>query len=198
MRVDHRSFYADLFSKPAAAEFVKSEPPPLARRPAPQAAEPNLGEAPPVPAKPPTPPTPRALPAPKERSQPAAEPADAAAARQAASPLRELIGDVDMHRLSPRQMANLSSDLYAAGVVSFDDYAALAFQPELHPDFARTIGALTGERAEPDRPQDFVQLWEDRAEFQRRHNAARADLVRQSERIAQVLRRIDAPTNVVV
>ncbi len=93
-------------------------------------------------------------------------------------------------------MANLSFDLYTAGVVSFDDYAALAFQPELHPDFARTIGALTGEPADPDRPRDFVQLWEDRADFQRRHNAARADLVKQGERIASVLRQIDAPTSV--
>jgi len=93
-------------------------------------------------------------------------------------------------------MANLSQDLYAAGVVSFDDYAALAFQPELHPDFGRTIGALTGERAEPDRPRDFVRLWDERAEFQRRHNAARADLVRQNERIAAALRQIDVPTDV--
>lgn len=171
MRVDAKDFYADLFSRPAVAELVRHEPPPL--KPSPAAAI-------------------KALPAPKP------EPAPSKAAASARSPLRQLIGDVDVHRLSPRQMANLSSDLYAAGVVSFDDYAALAFQPELHPDFARTIGALTGERAEPDRPRDFVKLWEERAEFQRRHNAARADLVSQDERIAAVLRQIDAPTNVVV
>ncbi len=173
MRVDAKDFYADLFSKPAAADPAVAD---LARR-----APPRLR---------PSPSAIKALPAPKP------EPA-AATSAPARSPLRQLIGDVDLHRLSPRQMANLSQDLYAAGVVSFDDYAALAFQPELHPDFARTIGALTGERAEPDRPRDFVRLWEDRAEFQRRHNAGRADLVRQDERIARVLRQIDAPTNVV-
>lgn len=173
MRVDAKDFYADLFSKSTVADFVRNQPPPLKSRPA------EL----------------KALPAPKPEPSSVKTPSKAASAR---SPLRQLIGDVDMHRLSPRQMANLSSDLYAAGVVSFDDYAALAFQPELHPDFARTIGALTGERAEPDRPRDFVRLWEERAEFQRRHNAARADLVKQDERIAAVLRQIDAPTNVVV
>ncbi|MBI2584952.1 MAG: hypothetical protein HYW28_03635 [Rhodospirillales bacterium] len=178
MRVDAKDFYADLFSKPALADLVRHEPPPLKTRPG---IEPGNQI--------------KALPAPKPEPSAVKTPSKAAAAR---SPLRQLIGDVDMHRLSPRQMANLSSDLYAAGVVSFDDYAALAFQPELHPDFARTIGALTGERAEPDRPRDFVRLWEERAEFQRRHNAARADLVKQDERIAAVLRQIDAPTNVVV
>ncbi len=95
-------------------------------------------------------------------------------------------------------MANLSLDLYAAGAISFDDYSLLAFQPELHPDFNRTIGALTGEEANPDRPRDFVSLWDDRAAFQRRHNAGRNDLIEQSERIASVLRRIDTPTNVMV
>jgi len=179
MRVDAKSFYADLFSKPAvaAAAAERRDPPPL--KPHPAGAAEKLADA-----------AVKALPPPKP------EPAAAKTPAAARSPLRQLIGNADMHRLSPRQMANLSSDLYAAGVVSFDDYAALAFQPELHPDFNRTIGALTGERAEPDRPRDFVALWDDRAEFQRRHNAARADLVKQSERIAQVLRRIDAPTDV--
>ena len=176
MRVDAKDFYADLFSKPSLADFVRNKPPPLKTRPV---AEPGTKL--------------KALPAPKPEPSAVKTPSKSAAAR---SPLRQLIGDVDLHRLSPRQMANLSQDFYAAGVVSFDDYAALAFQPELHPDFGRTIGALTGERAEPDRPRDFVRLWEERAEFQRRHNAARADLVRQDERIAAVLRQIDAPTDV--
>ena len=114
------------------------------------------------------------------------------------SAIYELIGDVDTHHLSPRQMSELSLNLYATGAISFDDYSALAFQPELHPDFDRTIGALTGERADPDRPRDFVRLWDDRADFQRRHNAARADLVEQSERIASVLRQIETPMSMVV
>ena len=95
-------------------------------------------------------------------------------------------------------MEDLSLDLYAAGAISFDDYSLLAFQPELHPDFNRTIGALTGEQADPDRPRDFVSLWDDRAAFQRRHNAGRNDLIEQSERIASMLRRIDSPTNVII
>ena len=114
------------------------------------------------------------------------------------SPLAKLIGDVDVYDLSPRRMAEISLDLYAAGIVSFDDYSVLAFQAELHPDFDRTIGALTGEKAAPDRRRNFVRVWEDRAAFARRHDAQHRDLVEQSERIAAVLRLIDQPTNVVI
>ncbi len=101
-------------------------------------------------------------------------------------------------KLSPRQMVTLSLDLYIAGALSFEDYAELAFQPELHPDFDATIGALTGEKAEPDRPRDFVRLWQDKAEFQRRHNNERQDLIEQSERIASVLSKIKTPANVLI
>ena len=114
------------------------------------------------------------------------------------SALRDVIGNVDAHNLSPREMTNLSQDLYAAGVISFDEYSQLAFQPELHPDYDRTIGALTGETAAPDQRRDFVHIWRERAGFQRRHNANRPDLIAQSEHIALVLGRIESPTNVVV
>jgi len=114
------------------------------------------------------------------------------------SALRGIIGNVDAHNLSPREMTNLSQDLYAAGVISFEEYSLLAFQPELHPDYDRTIGALTGEIAAPNQRRDFVHIWQERASFHCRHNANRPDLVAQSEQIAQVLGRIESPTNVVV
>lgn len=205
MRVDPKPFYADLFSKRADAP---AEAPPAAPRPdapaqAPESprgvaggrnggAEGGKSDAGPAPGSRPAPRY-RALPAP-----PGTAPEPDAVQPARPSPLAELIGDVDVHRLTPRQMADLSLDLYAAGALSFDDYAALAFQPELHPDFQRTIGALTGERPEPDRPRDYVQLWEERLAFQRRHDTRRPDLIEQAERIAQVLRRIDRPTDVVV
>jgi len=192
MQLDNKSFYADLFTTsdtpgpgrqlvPAApvvpvaipGAAVNDETPP-----APEQAAPSAKSIPALPA--------------------AKQPGAAKPVLKVRSAIYELIGDVDTHHLSPRQMAELSLDLYAAGALSFDDYSALAFQPELHPDFDRTIGALTGERADPDRPRDFVRLWDDRADFQRRHNAARADLVEQSERIASVLRQIETPISMVV
>ena len=201
MRIDNKSFYADLFTR---SDTSPSAPGP-GRQPPPAAPAVIPGEAP------------KAVKAVAERAVKAPAPEKNLPALPAAkeppgvggggaakpvlkvrSAIYELIGDVDTHHLSPRQMSELSLDLYATGAISFDDYSALAFQPELHPDFDRTIGALTGERADPDRPRDFVRLWDDRADFQRRHNAARADLVEQSERIASVLRQIETPISMVV
>ena len=194
MQLDNKAFYADLFTKfdtptpgrqlvPAApvvpVAAVNDETPP-----APEQAAQSTKSTKAV----------RTLP---EAKKPAGGRA-AKAVLKVRSAIYELIGDVDTHHLSPRQMSGLSLDLYAIGAISFDDYSALTFQPELHPDFDRTIGALTGERADPDRPRDFVRLWDDRADFQRRYNAARTDLVEQSERIASVLRQIETPISMVV
>ena len=231
MRVENKSFYADLFSNPASAgdgsARTKSKHPeapsqtpsqgpsldssldsgavPPGAVKAVNAAKAVPGDAPGrriPPTASATPPSPRPLAV--QKNMPAVGNTAAGTRAQKTSPtnnpspLAELIGNIDTHNLTPRQMSNLSLDLYAAGAISFDDYSLLAFQPELHPDFNRTIGALTGEEADPDRPRDFVSLWDDRAAFQRRHNAGRNDLIEQSERIASVLRRIDTPTNVMV
>ncbi len=112
--------------------------------------------------------------------------------------LRRLIGDVDIRRLSPRQMSETSMDLYVAGILPWEEYAMLAFQAELHPDYDKTIGALTGEPAAPDRPRDFLNLWEERLRFEEKHNAGNPNLVARTRRIVQVFRQIASPTNLVV
>ena len=108
------------------------------------------------------------------------------------------LGHVDIRHLSPRQMAETSLDLYVAGILPWEEYAMLAFQAELHPDYDKTIGALTGEKAAPDRPRDFLTAWEERLKFDEKYNAENPDLVERTRRIVQVFRLIDAPTNLVV
>ena len=93
-------------------------------------------------------------------------------------------------RHSPREMAELSLDLFLAGVLTDEEYALLAFQPELHPDFDRTIGALTGERAKPDQARDYVAIWRDRLEFERSRSRPDRDLIDRIQRILFVLRRL--------
>ncbi|MBE0532726.1 MAG: hypothetical protein IH626_18030 [Rhodospirillales bacterium] len=112
--------------------------------------------------------------------------------------LRRLIGNVDIRRMSPRQMAETSMDLYVAGILPWEEYAMLAFQAELHPDYDKTIGALTGEPACPDRPRDFLGMWEERLSFEEKHNAETPHLVARTRRIVQVFRQIASPTNLVV
>ena len=71
----------------------------------------------------------------------------------------------DPRAATPREIAQHSLDLYADGWLEWDDHTHLAFQPELHPDYDRTIGALLGTEAQPDRPRDFVAEWEQRLVF---------------------------------
>lgn len=94
----------------------------------------------------------------------------------------------NVHYLSPREMLEYSQDLYAAGVIGFEDYEAMAFQPDLHPDFNKTIGALTGQCAAPDRPRDFIRHWQDRLNYVQRYYVADAREVRQANRILKALK----------
>jgi hypothetical protein len=112
-------------------------------------------------------------------------------------PLGELMGGFDVRNLSPRKMADISMDLYAVGMLTWDEYSILAFQAELHPDFDKTIGALTGEIAQPDEPRDYVAIWEDRLAFEQRHNPSNSDFVEQTAHVVTVLRQIDSPTDLV-
>ncbi len=113
-------------------------------------------------------------------------------------PIAELFRSIDVRNLAPRQAAELGMDLHVAGVLPWEEYAMLAFQPELHPDYDRTVGALIGENAQPDRPRDFVALWEERLAFERKYNAANPKLIARTARIVTVLRQIESPTTMVV
>lgn len=105
---------------------------------------------------------------------------------------------LDVRRMSPRQMAHLSLDLYVSGILDWEEYSMLAFQPELHPDYNRTVGALTGEMAKPDLPRDQVAAWEEQLRFEQAHNRPQAERVGRTRRIVQVLRQLAMPIDVVV
>ena len=98
-------------------------------------------------------------------------------------------GRFNPRHASPREIAQRSLEFYAEGFLDWDDHAQLAFQPELHPDYDRTIGALTGTKAEPDRPRDFVADWEQRLLFELRYNPENAEAVARARRIVRALRR---------
>lgn len=95
----------------------------------------------------------------------------------------------DPRLASPREIAERSLELYADGLLEWEDHAALAFQPELHPDYDRTVGALLGTKAAPDTPRDFVAEWERRLIFELRYNPENDDAVARARRIVRALRR---------
>jgi len=95
--------------------------------------------------------------------------------------------------VSPREISEFSLELYAMGVISFDDYSALAYHPELHPGYDDTIGALTGEMADPDRKRDLIAEWEDKNRFLKCHSPMNTTLISQSGRITGILRSLTHP-----
>ena len=107
-----------------------------------------------------------------------------------------ITGDINFRNVSPRQISNISLELYAGGLLSYEDYTAIAFQPELHPDYNRTIGALTGETAAPDQRRDFVSIWNERLQFDLRHFASNSNAVKQTARIHDLLQRLGPPTRI--
>lgn len=156
-------------------------PPPPVIALAPPASEPS--DAPtPSPGRALVPVRPASLPAP---TAPPEQP------RDVATPFRDLSLDANVRKMSPRDMAEVSMDLYATGALSWEEYAMLAFQPELHPDYERTIGALTGEKAEPDAPRDFVAQWEKRLAFEKRYNKDRPALIARTRHILNILHMLD-------
>ncbi len=105
---------------------------------------------------------------------------------------RALAAHRDPSRMSAREMTELSLALYLDGLLRFDEYALLAVQPELHPDFNRTIGAITGQTADPDRPRDFIRIWAERLDFEHRHAGGETAVLRRLEGILAVLRHLCA------
>lgn len=95
----------------------------------------------------------------------------------------------DPRRMSPRQFAEWAHDLYIEGLMPWQEYRLAGFPSELHPSFDVTIGALTGERAEPDRPRDMLLDWERRHAFERRHHGRDSLAAERCARIVALLRR---------
>ncbi len=102
---------------------------------------------------------------------------------------------VNVRYVSPSEMSEISLDLYAMGLLSFDDYSALAYHPELHPEYDRTIGALTGEVGAPERKRDFIDEWEEKHRFLTKYSPGNKQLVEQSARITNLLQSLARRTN---
>lgn len=132
------------------------------------------------------------LPAESPESDKTAEAEDKAAAPPKPTRFARMTGGLSLRHLTPRQMAEVSLELYARGTLAYDEYELMAFQPELHPDYDITIGALTGEPANPDLPRDYVSQWEERLNFEQRHCPQNAARLRTTERIVHLLNKLDS------
>ncbi len=107
--------------------------------------------------------------------------------------LMEIAAEYDVRHMTPRQMVNLSFDLYSAGFLSQEQYTELAFQSELMPNFESTIGALTGEKAQPDLPRDYIAIWRQRVNFERTHCPEDERVIQRAQATLDLLKSIRKP-----
>ncbi|CAA6603817.1 conserved hypothetical protein [Rhodospirillaceae bacterium LM-1] len=99
----------------------------------------------------------------------------------------------NVRSMTPRELADFAYNMYMDGTLSWDEYRMVGFPSELHPDFDKTIGQLTGEHAQPDRPKDMVTAWQQRVEFEERYSANNPEAIERARRVLDVLRWQDAP-----
>ncbi len=109
--------------------------------------------------------------------------------------LHDIARRYDIRSMTPREMVDLSGELYFAGFLSHDQYADLSFQAELMPNYDLTIGALTGQRAAPDRPRDYGSVWRAKLKFEMKHLADDPRVIARTRKIVELLRTIEKPDN---
>ena len=98
----------------------------------------------------------------------------------------------DMRNISPRDFADATHELYMDGTLSWNEFKMVGFPSELDPRFDETIGALIGEKANPDQPKDMLGQWEQRVDFEKRYNP-NPDQVKTAEGTLQKLTYISQP-----
>lgn len=98
-----------------------------------------------------------------------------------------------VRNMTPRELADFAYNMYMDGTLNWEEYRMVGFPSELHPDYDKTIGQLTGENAQPDRPKDMVSAWQQRVDFEERHSAGTPEVVERARRVLDILRWQDAP-----
>jgi len=138
------------------------------------------------------------------RSEPRFNPAAAAQGRGGLPALAEEAGEqpystpmerasrgnyrIDPRNMSPRQLADWAHDMYLCRMVSWEEYCMAGFPPELHPQYNRTVGALTGKLAQPDTPRNMIRVWEERLSFMLRYYDADEPDVQRVEKLLRLMR----------
>lgn len=99
----------------------------------------------------------------------------------------------NVRNMTPRELADFAYNMYMDGTFSWEEYKMVGFPSELHPDYDKTVGSLTGEKAQPDRPKDMVTAWQQRLEFEERYSVDKPEVIDRARRVLDVLRWQDAP-----
>lgn len=98
--------------------------------------------------------------------------------------IQNLAIEYDVRNLTPRDMSELSQQLFDQGLIEFDEHALLSFQPEMNFDTQQVT------QGNPDQPKDFIAQWQEQKRLhldQGNHGFAQKD-----QKILNVLMNIES------
>jgi len=98
-----------------------------------------------------------------------------------AAAAKEVMARYNLRAITPANMAKMSSELYALKVLSFDEHAALYFQPNI----------AASNQLSPHEPRDTIQEWETLIK-QQQNNQQAQNQVKQSVKVLVLLKRLNA------
>lgn len=93
--------------------------------------------------------------------------------------------NIDVREASPREIIDLSSQLYKADAISYDDYINLSFQPEVNPDAMAESKPFSHER------KDYMALWQTKEQKVIRTGGDRYQ-IEETHRIQAILAYVDS------
>lgn len=81
----------------------------------------------------------------------------------ARSQVMSIMNEYDLRNISPIQMAELCNALYKEGILEFDDFVAISFQPELNPEqYLMTHGKYPN----PVAPKNIIEQYQSQLEIE--------------------------------
>ncbi len=98
---------------------------------------------------------------------------------------REVAGQVDVRNATPTEIITLSSALFKAGAISYDDYVDLSFQPEINLDSGGETTSFSHDR------KDYIALWQDKEQKVIRSGGNRGQ-IEDTHRIQAILKYVDS------
>ncbi|NVK37038.1 MAG: hypothetical protein HWE18_03855 [Gammaproteobacteria bacterium] len=96
--------------------------------------------------------------------------------------LASLTQGYDVRSMTPRQMADLSLQMYQNGMITFEDHALLSFQPDL--------GLNDLGMNKPDEKKDYMAHWQELKDFH--DQRGESQFAQKDQRILNVLGNIEA------
>ncbi len=106
------------------------------------------------------------------------------------SAVTDIAQKYDVKNITPRNMAQMSQELYDNNSISLKIHAFISFQPELNPTYNDTIGKFTHTTAQPDTPRNFLDEWEKRLEEQLK-NGASNEIINNTKEVVSILNNLD-------